>query len=279
MTTKAKGTSITQRLLRIQKDAGVAFPILATAFLIERLVARLIGEERLRSSLVFKGGFVSLRVYESSRYTVDLDALLVKSNLEETLEATRAAAETDIADGVWFHFEEQIDLATQGEYGGVRQVYRAGIGERIKNIKKAQIINFDLGIGDPVTPGPIHTKTPTLLSGEELSWSVYPVETMIAEKLHAVVARGSANSRSKDIYDLTIFLPRANVKTLQTALKKCFAYRKTELPVSFVEVLTTLNTATLEKGWGNAMASVPGAPKFQAVFAELIAQIEAIERS
>jgi predicted nucleotidyltransferase component of viral defense system len=279
MTTKALGTSITQKLLGIQKKVGIPYQILATAFLIERLVARLVAEERLQKSLVFKGGFVSLKVYESPRYTVDLDALLVKSNLEKTLEAAKDAAAEDLADGVWFHFEEQIDLATQGEYGGIRQVYRAGIGERLKQVKKAQIVNFDLGIGDPVTPGPVATKTPTLLSGEELSWAVYPVETIIAEKLHALVARGDANSRSKDIYDLHLFLPKANPKILMDALTRCFAYRKTELPESLSDVLSKLNTMTLEKGWANAIFSVPNAPKFKGVFDELTAQIIKIEKS
>jgi len=279
MTTKALGTSIGQKLRGIQKKAGVPYQMLATAFLIERLVVRLIADERLKKALVFKGGFVSLRVYESPRYTVDLDAILVKSNLENMLETAREAVAEDLGDGVWFHFEEQIDLGTQSEYGGIRQVYRAGIGERMKDVKRAQIVNFDLGIGDPVTPGPVATKTPTLLSGEELSWFVYPVETMIAEKLHALVARGDANSRSKDIYDLNLFLPKANPKTLMDALNRCFTYRKTELPENLSDVLSKLNTTILEKGWANAITSVPNAPDFKAVFDELTAQVIEIEKS
>ena len=209
MSTKAKGHSITQRLVDLVGKTGVVFPNLVTSLLIERLVVRLVSEVKLQNTLIFKGGFVGLRVYESPRYTVDLDALLIRSNIDATLDLCRTAAEADLQDGVWFQFEDQIDLATQGEYGGIRQVYRAGIGEVLKNIKKAQIIHFDLGVGDPVTPGPIAATTQTLLSGETMSWSVYPIETIIAEKLHAVVVRGGANSRSKDIHDLAIFLPKA----------------------------------------------------------------------
>jgi len=278
MTTKAKGNSIRQCLLNIHKQTGVSFLNLETEFLIEHLVARLVSNEPLRESLVFKGGFVGLRVYQSSRYTVDLDALLMRSNLDNTLEKTKAAAEQDLGDGVWFHFEEQMDLATQGEYGGIRQVYRTGIGERLKNVKKAQIINFDLGIGDPVTPRPIATETRGLLSDEDLSWSVYPIETIIAEKLHALVVREEANSRSKDIYDLKIFLPKADKEVLKTALKKCFAYRGADLPQSFSEFLKSLNTAVLERGWPSAVASILDAPQFKTAFAELISHLEDFER-
>ena len=139
MSTKAKGTSVTQKLANLAKKRGARFEHVATEFLIERLVRRLVADKKLASLLVFKGGFVGLRVYNSSRYTVDLDALLRKSNLEATLALTREAAETDLDDGVWFRFESQVDLETQGEYGGIRQTFRAGFGELPKKLLKASI--------------------------------------------------------------------------------------------------------------------------------------------
>lgn len=59
MTTKAKGNSVTQKLVDLQRKSGVTFANLATSFLIERLVARLVAEKTLRTSLVFKGRFVN----------------------------------------------------------------------------------------------------------------------------------------------------------------------------------------------------------------------------
>lgn len=277
MSSKAKGDSITQKLLDLQRKTGVAYQNIVTAFLIERLVVRLISEKRLKDSLVFKGGFVGLKVYQSPRFTIDLDALLTKSNIDKTLELTKNAAETDLQDGVWFRFEEQVDLQTQGEYGGIRQVFRAGVGEVLKNVKKAKIINFDLGIGDPVTPGPRLTDTQLMISNESISWSVYPIETIIAEKLHALIERGEENSRSKDIHDLSIFLPRADKKILRAAIKNCFTYRETKVPESLSDFLKILNTSVLERGWVKAMASINNAPQFEVSFKELIAQLEKFE--
>lgn len=138
MTTKAKGNSVRQKLTDLSKKLNVQYENVETAFMIERLVARLVADKNLNNHLVFKGGFVGLRVYNSNRYTIDLDALLVKANVESTLKVAKEKAETDLDDGVWFKFEDQVVLATQGEYGGVRQIYRVGIGEVLKNIKKAQ---------------------------------------------------------------------------------------------------------------------------------------------
>jgi len=272
MSTKSKGISVAQKLASLANKTGVQYEHLATEFLIERLVARLTGHKDLHKSLVFKGGFVGLRVYDSKRYTVDLDALLLKSNIEATLEKARAAAETDLDDGVWFRFEQQVDLKAQGEYGGIRQSYRAGFGEVLKKLSKAQIINFDLGIGDPVTP--ISSKTTALISGEELSWSIYPIETIAAEKLHALIELGDTNSRSKDIHDLVQFLPKVEKGLLRESLKKCFKYRETKLPERLSDALKSLNTKVLERGWANAVASVKPAPKFLPTYEKLILLLE-----
>ena len=270
MTTKAKGTSIRQKIIEMSKKMEVNPRDLETVFLIERLVARLTANKNLADRLVFKGGFVGLKVYDSPRYTVDLDALLVKSNIEETLVMVEDQAQLDLNDGVWFRFDGQTDLATQGEYGGIRHTYRAGIGEVLKNIKKAQIINFDLGIGDPITPGPQLKKTPSLFLGnEDFSWSVYPIETICAEKLHALISHGDENSRSKDVHDLALFLPKTDPKTLKKAIRNCFEFRDTEMPQIFFDEVKKLNTSRLEKGWDSAVSSIPNVGSFNEAFKAL----------
>jgi len=278
MTTKAKGTSIRQKIIDLSKMLGVEPRDLETVFMIERLVARLIADKKLASHLVFKGGFVGLKIYGSARYTIDLDALLIKSNIDEALEKVKQQAEIDLNDGVWFRFEGQTDLATQGEYGGIRHSYRAGIGEVLKNIKKAQVIHFDLGVGDPVTPGPQKEQTPSLLSGnDEISWSVYPIETICAEKLHALISHGDQNSRSKDVHDLAVFLPKVDGPTLKKALKRSFDFRSTDLPKSFHIEIKNINTDRLERGWASAVDSMPKAMSFKTAFEKVVQLIGEIE--
>ncbi len=280
MITKSKGDSIRKKLSNLAHKLEVPYRNLETSFLIERLVARLVDDKKLKSNLVFKGGFVGLRVYDSPRYTIDLDALLVKANLDSTLELTKQRAESDIGDSVWFRFESQINLATQGQYGGIRQVYRAGIGEILPDIKRAQIIHFDLGIGDPVTPGPQKAETPSLFpQNENISWSVYPVETIIAEKLHALLSHGDANSRSKDIHDLSVFLPKADAETLGTALQRCFEFRKTELPEKISTEIKKINTNRLEQGWANSVSTVANAPEFKTAFDAVVKNMARLEKT
>jgi hypothetical protein len=125
---------------------------------------------------------------------------------------------------------------------------------------------FDLGIGDPITPGPQKVEVKTFTGNETLSWSVYPVETICAEKLHALISHGDDNSRSKDVHDLAIFLPKADPKTLKKAIINCFEFRETELPKSFTEHVRQLNTSRLEKGWDSAVSSIPNVGSFKEAF-------------
>lgn len=278
MTTKSKGESVRQKLTSLSIKMNVDYRDLETVFMIERLVARLISDKKLASHLVFKGGFVGLKVYESPRYTVDLDALLIKANIDDTLKLVKENAEKDLNDGVWFRFENQIDLQTQGEYGGIRHSYRAGIGEVLKNLKKAQVIHFDLGIGDPITPGPQKKQTPSLFAGlDDISWSVYPIETICAEKIHALISHGDQNSRSKDVHDLAIFLPKVDGPTLKEAIKNCFEFRSTHLPKSFHAEIKNINTDWLERGWASATESIPNAMSFETTFKKIIRLIGELE--
>ncbi len=280
MTTKAKSDSVRKKLSNLSQQLKVPYRNVETVFLIERLVARLVADKKLSQHLVFKGGFVGFRVYGSPRYTIDLDALLIRANIDSTLELVKQRAEMDSDDGTWFRFESQINLTTQGEYGGIRQVYRVGIGEILPDIKRAQSIYFDLGIGDPITPGPQIAETPSLFpQNENFSWSVYPIETICAEKLHALLVHGDANSRSKDVHDLSVFLPKADAETLGTALKRCFEFRKTRLPVKISDEIRKINTLRLELGWANSVSTVPTAQDFKIAFDAIIKGMMKLEKS
>jgi hypothetical protein len=148
----------------------------------------------------------------------------------------------------------------------------------LKNLKKAQVINFDLGIGDPITPGPQKKQTPSLFAGlDEISWSVYPIETICAEKIHALISHGDQNSRSKDVHDLAVFLPKVDGPTLQEAIKNCFDFRSTDLPKSFHTEIKNINTDWLERGWASATDSIPNAMSFKTAFEKVVKLIGELE--
>src|ERR1700730_8898360 len=69
----------------------------------------------------------------------------------------------------------------------------------------------------------------------------YPEETVVAEKLEALVKLGIANTRMKDFYDLEV-LSRAFAfegKTLAQAIQNTVQKRRTDLPMEGLPVAFT----------------------------------------
>jgi len=89
-----------------------------------------------------------------------------------------------------------------------------------------------VGFGDVVTPRAKRIKYPTLLGSPAPSIRACPRETVVAEKFHAMVMLGMANSRMKDFYDLSVLAQGFTFDgdTLVRAMKATFRRRKTEIP-------------------------------------------------
>lgn len=256
--------SISTKLSTISQERKIPYENILTDFLIERLVVRLLANKELANSLIFKGGYVSLRAYGSPRYTIDLDALLKGRSISTTNSLIIKGVETDLEDGTWFKYEKTIDLETQGEYGGTRFVFRSGLGEILPDLKRAKIINFDVGIGDAVTPS--QTKLQSLLNETAISWMVYPCEVIVSEKLHAILSRPLGNSRSKDIFDLAFFLPKCDSATFKRAIVETYLARGDEMPKNIYEAFSGIRTETLKRGWVSAVSSVVGVESFDIMF-------------
>jgi len=267
---KSQAQSIGDRLSKIARELKVPYRLILTEFLLERLAVRLVADKILSQYLVFKGGYVSLRVYNSPRYTVDLDALLTKGPLDKTIVTSKTAAETDISDGVWFRSEKSFELETQGDYGGHRIIFRCGVGEILPELKRAQIVNLDIGKGDPIVPAHREVKTPFLLGEGALSWQVYPVETTVSEKLHALIVRRSQSSRAKDIFDLVLLIPKCDEETLKKALTETFRYRGQSVPSDIAVQVNSIDRNLLNKGWNSAVGEIQNAQSFEETFENLV---------
>jgi hypothetical protein len=137
------------------------------------------------------------------------------------------------------------------EYGGVRV-------EVIARITAARVrLQVDVGFGDAVTPPPAQVDLPVLLDFPPPRLLAYPRETVVAEKLDAIVQLGIANSRMKDFYDLHV-MARAfefDGALLVQAIRATFGRRKTTLP------------AELPTGLSNAFAVDPAKTVQWAAFA------------
>lgn len=247
---------------------------------IEGLVARLLAFKGLSKHLVFKGGFVLLKVLAHDRFTRDLDSLVRGITLEEASDLVVKAIEVDLDDGLWFGLPEVESLDEQGEYGGLRISAAFQIGEpppTLKKKKKLSRVNIDLGFGDTVKNVASEKLLSIVDGGTSISWSVYPIEWIISEKLQTLVRRGSANSRAKDLYDLVKLLPLCiDHEKLWSAIKATFKTRETEIPESFERFLSELDPRILMASWPS-ITLLDTKMTFEECIAQLLRQLKKLD--
>ena len=93
----------------------------------------------------------------------------------------------------------------------------------------------------PVAAGepPEDIDLPVLLEMPSPHLRAYPPETVIAEKFHAMVALGRANSRMKDYYDVWMPIDSFELEPtrMRRAIEATFARRNTEIAASVLDGL------------------------------------------
>lgn len=257
------GASVRARLLEQARKKQSDFQLLLTRYVLERLLYRLSVSE-YHDRFILKGALL-LSVWVGDRYrpTRDLDLLGYGETDPETLiKIFRAiCGETVVEDGVTFDIErlEAELIREDAEYGGVRIRTAASVaGARIP-------VQVDVGAGDAITPAPIEIDYPTLLDFPAPHLRAYPVETVIAEKLEALVVLGMANSRLKDYYDLYLISQTFTLeqRPLTEALRRTFARRGTTIPEAIPAGLTDEFARVWQTRWQaflgrERMIPVPG---------------------
>lgn len=222
--------SILARLLTLARERGDDYSLLLNRFGLERLLCRLSLSPH-GDRFLLKGALLFALWYDAPhRPTRDADLLGFGSDDAGRLIATfRELASMEMGDGIVFDPQSvRADVIREDNpYGGTR----INLVARIGSARCA--LQIDVGFGDAVTPEPTTVIFPTLLQGFEApSLRVYPVYTVIAEKYHAMVTLGLANSRMKDFYDLTVIARRTELDgaTLAHAIEATFSRRATTLP-------------------------------------------------
>lgn len=231
------GASVRARLLTLARQKGQAFDLLLTRYANERLLYRLSLSPH-RTRFVLKGAMLMSTWFDDPhRSTRDVDFLGYGDPETDTMLVTfREICAIEVEDGIVFDVDAlRVDLIREElEYGGLRiRTTGALAGARIPVI-------IDIGFGDAIEPGIEEINLPVLLDLPQPRLRVYARETVIAEKFHAMVMLGLANSRMKDFYDVWI-LSRGydfDEDRLSRAIAATFERRGTAIPFDTPVALT-----------------------------------------
>ena len=231
--------SIRQRLLNIAREQRIEFQLILTRFALERFLYRL-SQSNYSNDFVLKGAML-FQVWGGSlhRPTRDLDLLSFGTpDIAYFTKTIKEICDQDFSDdGLLFHSESILleRIKEEDEYQGLRATL-------IVTLDTARIpLQIDIGFADAIIPAPVKIDYPTLLDLPIPKLRAYSKETVIAEKFHAMVHRGIANSRMKDFYDIwvlaTTYTFEENV--LKNAIRATFKRRDTQIPIEAPLALTT----------------------------------------
>jgi hypothetical protein len=230
--------SVRQRLLNLSRERGEDFQLLLTRYGIERLLDRLSRSEHA-PGFVLKGAVLfALWTGKPHRPTRDLDLLGIgESSPERLTEVFRSLCQIEVPDDGLVFSADTVAVAPireDQEYGGERVKLEARLGRSRIDLQ------IDVGFGDVITPKAETIEYPTLLGMAPPRLRAYPRETVVAEKLEAMVKLGIANSRMKDFFDLSVLARSFGFSglVLRDAIAATFRRRRTAIPTERPIALT-----------------------------------------
>ncbi len=258
------GASLLARLRNLARDRREDVQFVQQRYAAERFLYRL-GESPHRDRFVLKGAML-FALWGGSVYrpTRDLDFTgYGDADPDAVLAAFREiCAQRVPEDGLSF---DAASLAAEPireevEYGGLRVKFLARLGTaRIR-------MQVDVGFGNAIQPPPRDAEYPALLDGAPPRIRAYPLEAVVAEKLHAMVVLGERNSRYKDFYDLYVLSGEFpfDGAPLARAVAATFERRRTRFEPAVPAALTPRFYSDAERAemWRAYLRarSLPGAP-------------------
>ena len=268
--------SVHHRLLNKAREQGEDFNLVLIRYMLERFLYRL-GRSPHKDRFVLKGAMLfAAWTGRPHRPTRDLDLLGLGDSSDTALkqvfsEVMRTPVEPDglAFDGGSISISE---IREAQDYPGKRVKFRARLGNA------RQDLQIDVGFGDAVTPEPPEIDYPVLLDSPSPRIKAYPCETVIAEKLQALVAFGMAISRMKDFYDMWMLSRQFSFDgaSLSAAIAATFERRSTPIPDDVPTALTDefANDRLKQTQW-NAFVKGSGLVDMPADLLSIVAELRA----
>lgn len=207
------------RIKSVAKQNNADARILMRIYMMERFLERL-AQSEYRDNFIIKGGIlVTAMIGVAHRSTMDIDTSMKNLNLsaEDALRVVNQVKDIDLDDGVSFDVKDVSNIMDEMEYPGIRVTMNANVGRLITPLK------IDISTGDVITPRAIEFNYDLLLEDRSISLWSYNLETILAEKLQTVLARGILNTRMRDFYDIRMLLDTYEDKVNKVVLKDAFA--------------------------------------------------------
>jgi hypothetical protein len=238
--------ALEQRLKATSKD-GVDFARRRQLLVFDRFLARV--SAALGNSVLLKGGLVLELRLDRARTTKDVD-LRVTGSPDKLLASLQQAGRQDLGDFMTFEVNPDAEHPTIENDGMQYEGLRFHAECRLAGKLYGQRFGVDVAFGDPIFGEPDVVTADDVLDFAGIAPPVlrlYPIETHIAEKLHAyTMPRKRPNTRVKDLPDIALLagIQSLQAERLREALEQTFKHRATHpLPRALPDPPTNWSTS------------------------------------
>lgn len=206
------------RIKNLAKENNADPRLLMRLYMMERFIERA-SVSKYKDNFIIKGGIlVTSLVGVSLRSTLDIDSTIKNQSISEN-DAKRMIddiCKIDIGDGVSFEVKDSSTIMDEMEYPGIRFTLNVIMDGLITPIK------IDISTGDVITPRAIEYQYNFLLEDRTATLLSYNLETILAEKLQAILNRELLNTRMRDFYDIYVLFSMYENTINVDVLKEAF---------------------------------------------------------
>lgn len=202
--------------------------VLLRLFMMERFLERL-SLSKYSEMFILKGGMlITAMIGISNRSTMDIDTTISGFDLtsEEAVSVVGEIIGIELNDGVSFSIEGSETIMDAMDYPEIRIEMTASLEKLTVPFK------IDISTGDAITPSAIKYNYRTIIENRSINLCSYNIETVLAEKIQTILARGALNTRMRDFYDVKILTDIYEHSINHIILKRAFEAtskeRKTE---------------------------------------------------
>lgn len=234
------------KVRNISKGDNNIAKVLIRNFIMERFLER-VSVSDYRNHFILKGGMLVASIIGiDMRATMDIDTTVrsLPVNADDAQRIVSEICAIPLEDGVIFRITSVSDIMTDFEYPGVRMMLEATL-ERMR-----QVIKIDISTDDVITPSAVEYEYKLMFEDRTIQLLTYNVETLLAEKIQTIFARGIANTRLRDYYDVYEVMKICAARVDKVILLRAFSAtcKKRETVFSKEEMLETLTMIEKDAG-------------------------------
>ncbi len=222
----ANAMSLTAKLKNLAVKHSISPHAVLRMYLIECFLERL-SKSRFCANFIVKGGIlISAVTTIKQRTTMDLDTTCAgcRFDEEELAKMMREICALKGNDDFVFLFLSCGSIREKSDYVG----FRVHLNAKYESIEAP--LTIDVTTGDAITPRQRSFSYPRLFEEPPIEIYSYTIETVLAEKLEAILSLNVTNTRPRDFYDVYLLSSVVSIdeKILGEALLRTSARRGTE---------------------------------------------------